>query len=87
MSPTRTTLYKLVAGNNTGSDGQVWAYQRVFVGTGNLSASVTNCSGATQNSTSCVITVSVEHANRYTDMVCDVSFTTPSAARIRRTSW
>ena len=88
-SPTRTTLYKLVASNNTGSDGQVWAHQRIFVGTGNLSAGVTNCSGATQNSASCVITVSVggAYANRYTDMVCDVSFTSPSAARIRRTSY
>ncbi len=87
--PTSTTLYKLVAGNNSGSDGQAWAYQRVFVGTGNLAASVTNCSGATQNSTSCVITVSVggAYANRYTDVVCDVSFTAPSTARIRRTSY
>jgi hypothetical protein len=89
MSPTRTTLFKLVAGNNTGSDGEVWAYQRVFVGTQNLAASVTNCSGATQNSTSCVITIAVEgtFSNPYTDMVCDISFRAPSNSQIGRTSY
>src|SRR4029077_13493919 len=81
--------YKLVAGNNTGSDGQAWAYQRIFVGDGSLSATVTNCSGATQNSTSCIITIAVPgtYANRYTDMACDVSFTAPSSSVISRTSY
>jgi hypothetical protein len=88
-SPSKTTLYKLVAGNNTGSDGQVWAYQRIFVGAGTLPVNITNCSGAIQNSTSCVITFAVvgTYANPYTDMVCDASFTAPSGAVIKRTSY
>lgn len=88
-TPTKTTLYKLVAGNNTGTDGQAWAYQRIFFGAGNLAATVTNCAGATQNSASCVITVSTAgtFTNPYTDMVCDVAFTAPSSTVIRRTSY
>ena len=88
-SPTKTTLYKLVAGNNTGSDGQAWAFQRIFVGAGNLAATVTNCSNPTKNTSSCVITVTAvgTYVNPYEDFVCDVTFTAPSAATYRRTSY